>query len=194
MISSTISNDVVQFTVIDKYCDVKSALSLPDIKIGHFLKFSFANQALEADIPVWDPQNFNKIINVVAIIENIRWNGLANSPIEVRGRVSSKNKALMQECICSSDGRFECEAAWVVYEYDYDAGRYYRSFHTDEKTVNLKLYQFYEFSREPDSSIKTPVNYSFDLSFAANSEIGDQKLFFAFSASGKTFSRAFGSE
>ena len=113
--------------------DVRNAFFQQDAKIGYLLSLSLNDQELEADLSVRDPQNPDKKSNAVAVIENMRWEGLPTDPISLCGRISTKNKATMQEVFCSSSEGVKIEAEWVVFEYDYHTGKYFRSFYTNKK-------------------------------------------------------------
>src|ERR1700678_1794968 len=105
MLSSSTSNEVAKpFRIIEKECDLRNFFSVNDSRMGYFLNLSIGDTTLEADIPVRDPLE-EKRIKAVAVIDRIRWDGLAHSPLEVSGRISFKNKALMQEGFASADGR-----------------------------------------------------------------------------------------
>jgi hypothetical protein len=191
---SSTANEVMQcFRIIEKECDLRNVFCSNDARMGYFLRLSIGDKTLEADIPVRDPQEEKKI-NAIAVIERIRWDGLAHSPIEVSGRLSAKNKALLQEAFASANGRVELEAEWIIYEYDYDARKYYRSFHTDKKMIKLTITEnsYVYISPEQDLMFKSPVIFSFEWSLTADNECRDQKLSFAYSSSGKVLSRPIG--
>lgn len=192
------TNEAVQaLTIFLQECDSRNAYRMCDTtRIGYFLKLSFGNKTLEADTRVRDPQDPDKEINVVVVIDRLDWDGLPTSYFQISGRVSSKNRALMQEALCSSNGKFELEAEWVFYEYDYDEGKYFRSFYTNQKGVKLNFIDGNRvyISPKPDREIKLPVNFMFDMILQPDTESTGQKLSCAFSASGTTFSRPVGPE
>ena len=111
-----------------------------DIAVGHLYALAFqpAGQELEADLSVVDPENPDKKIQAVGLIENVDWSG-PNAVIKVSMRVSSKNKAIIQEALCLPKEPLLVEAQWAVYDYDFPAGKYFKVFYTIDKPLVLGL-------------------------------------------------------
>ena len=164
-------------------------------QIGFIEKMTFtgSGKALEADTPISDPENPDTKINVVAVLDYVKWVGGPTDPIEIRGRVSPKNRGILLECLSSLTGGSDVEASWTVKTYDYGQKKYYKSFHTDAKDIKLMLSEGVEVSvsETPDRFITQPVNFAFALSLTPKSEGADQSLCCATGAESK-FARELG--
>ncbi len=181
------------YRVVDASCDLENSIPQKEyIKVGHLLKLSINGKDLVPDTPRWNPQYPDKKSEVVGIIERIIWDGKPTDPLDMTLRLSFKNKASLLECFCSSKGRPEIVAEWVIYDYDYNDNSYFPTFYTKgpvKLTLNTNNVPFY-ISPEPDRRYGAgPVNFALDMSLSPQKGSEEQQLFLAFSASGKTFTR-----
>lgn len=166
-------------------------------RIGHLVKLSFPgiNKELNRDLSLSNPETLEVKDDVAAVINYICWEGGPNDPIRINGRVSPQNKATLQEAFSSMAENVDMEAEFVIYDYDYTAGKYFKRLHTFNKTLKLTIDPRSRVDIEEDPSIfkgKKPVNFLFEISFSPQNGVADQKLGFAFSSSGTQFSRQLG--
>jgi hypothetical protein len=163
-------------------------------RIGHFVKLSFpsANKELKPDVLVTNPENPDAKDSIVAVIESIQWMSGSNNEIFVAGRVSSQNKAILHEGLCSLGECADVEAEFVIYDFDHDERKYFKHFHTFKKPINLVISQVY-IRQEPDTyKIKTPMNFQFDITLIPKKDAEEQKVGFSFRSNGTQFSRQLG--
>lgn len=189
---------VCYFTNIDANCNDEGEAFQVDAKttarIGHIVQLSFpgTNKELKRDYSLTNPETRAVKDDVVAIIDSISWQGGANDNIRILGRVSPQNKAILQEVFSSMTDNVDMEVAFVIYEYDYTAEKYFKRLHTFNKPVKLVIAPESKVYIEEDPNnykMKKPVNFTFQIEFMPKSGVADQKLGFAFSSSGTQFSR-----
>jgi hypothetical protein len=157
--------------------------------LGYITKMSFttSGKALGADVPVSDPEDPDKKIKVVAILDQIRWLGGPTDPVEITGRLSPKNQGILAEGVSSLTGGADLEMAFTVKKFDHDAKKYFQRFHTDGKDIKFVITEGTEvvLSETPDSQISQPVNFMFRMSLTAKSSGAAQMLCCAHTADQK---------
>jgi hypothetical protein len=163
-------------------------------RIGHLVKLSFpsAKKELKSDISVCNPENPDVKDAIVAVIERVFWEGGSDDEIELSGRVSAQNKAILQEALASLDENADVEAEFVIYDYDHHARKHFKRLHTFKKPIKLVIKQDRraQISEEPDTyKVKNPMNFIFEITLKPKSGVEDQKMGFAFRSSGTQFTR-----
>jgi hypothetical protein len=182
------------YELISIACEARNSYAsdncIPEEKstTGHLLELTVNGIGLQADTIAWDPVNSKKD-NVVAIIDEIEWVGSPTEPIGFCIRISPKNRAMLREALVSSDEKPVFELKWVVYEYDYDAKQFYRVFYTDKEPIILTPDGRIRIQNNPDIGTAFPVSYLVSFTLIPNDGGREQDVFFAFSATGKKFSR-----
>lgn len=105
-------NENFKFCLIDMQFNPKIAYYLEsmrreiDKRVGHILSLSFpkSNLALKPDTLICNPLGSpSDRVAVVGIMDSIRWEGDTNSVIELYGRISFQNKAILQEVFMSDE-------------------------------------------------------------------------------------------
>lgn len=165
-------------------------------RIGHLVKLSFpdAHKELKPDYSLSNPETRDHKDAVAGIIEYIQWLGGPNDSIRVTFQVSFQNKALLQEVFSSMEDNVDMEVAFVIYEYDYAAEKYFKRLHTFNKQLKCMA--------KPGDSIyleegliyfgegsRNTVSFRFGIDFMPQSGVVDQKLGFAFSSGGTQLSK-----
>lgn len=186
------------FKIIDAECSAKDTYDFTiarTSRIGHItaIKFTNGGKELKADTKVSNPESPDSKVDVVAVVDRVKWEGGPTDPIEFSARFSPEGKSIMKEALSSLTGGTEIELTWIIYEYDHKAKKYFQRFHTDGKGIKLvitKGTQLYV-GEDPDTIIQQPMNFIFDGSFTAKNEGGKQELCCALSASAK-FNREIG--
>jgi hypothetical protein len=192
------------FKIIDFECNVKKAYHYNEIslendsykdsfkKIGHVLTLSFPeiHKELKSDISAANPENPQTKFSIVGVIECIRWEGNAGDSIEIHGRFSANNKAVIQEAFCLA----ECptiEMSWIVYDFDYDEKKYFKRFYTVKQPLKLSVAQGNSLSidEEYDLNLQIPINFRVRFSLTPDDKDKDQKLGYAFRAGGTQFTQ-----
>lgn len=187
------------FVIVDPYGEFGNPYynSGSHERLGHIIKLSFPslNKELKVDSQVWDPENPDKTINVVAAIRNLRWDGGATDSFDFQGRLSPYNKAVLKEALSALPENGAIEVEFVVYEYDLQANRYFKHLHTYKKPIQCTITDRSRatFESEPDDRyIKHPTNFIFEISLTPKNDVKDQNVGFAFRANGTQFSRHIG--
>lgn len=157
--------------------------------IGHLLKFSFvtSGKVLEADTHVPNPEDPTSTVPVVAVLDEIKWNGDNTKPIYFAGRLSEKNQGLMSQAVGSKDGGSEVKASWIIYKYDSTAKKYYQRFSSDGQEIQFTVNRDMKVkvAQKPCTTIKDPENYRFEILLTARNDAGEQSLCVATSATDK---------
>jgi hypothetical protein len=183
--------------IIDADCNSKEAYNFNannEMRVGYLQKLSFpsVNIELEPDEYVIDPENPQNRFKTVGIIERIRWTGSSDEPVEITARLSPANTALLREALTSLTDRADLEAEWVVYDFDHKAKKYYKRFHTDNKTIkavipdDMRVYV----SENPCNYVTKPANCLFELYLVPDTRFVGQQLSFAYRTE-KQFKRKF---
>jgi hypothetical protein len=150
------------------------------VLLGYILawKFTGSGTQLNADLEVPDPENPESKMKVVAVLDFVKWSGGRIDPLEVRGRLSYDNKALLKTCVSSLDGGADVEVSWRVVCYDDKEKKYFKKFHTDDKNILLAITEGTEvdIKDSPNLDVKHPRNYHFGISLTAKSDAGAQMV------------------
>lgn len=171
------ANSPIEFS-----CNAKNAYNFriaDGEPIGHLVKLSFeTGGTLDQDVEVDDPLNPGNKIKVVGILDHIYWPADGTEPVDMRFRVSNKNKPLISVASRTSDGSTDMKAEWIIYEYDGNTKKYHKAFHTNKKEINCVRTS----GRPPhienvrSREIQEPENYVTQLSLTGK---GKQELTFA---------------
>ena len=102
--------------LIDKYGSQEK-----ETAIGHLvnLKFLPSGRELIADLRVPDPENKQNNNTIAGVVELVRW-GMPDLIIAMSVFVSHKNKAIIQEVLCSAQQEVSIAAEWIIYDFDPD--------------------------------------------------------------------------
>ncbi|MBS0615341.1 MAG: hypothetical protein JSR58_02160 [Verrucomicrobia bacterium] len=171
-------------------CDVPKAF---DFKIkempitGYILSMKLKDDALKADWGVKDPENPNNLLDVVAILDHIKWSGKATDPITFIGRMSTENRKVYNAWRAKQEGGSDVLINWVIKEYDDGAKQYYQSFHSEGAEIKFMTTETQPPDMEPKEEAKPekPKNYKFTLCLSPKSEGGVQMLGYATSVDHK---------
>lgn len=162
-------------------------------KIGHLLSFSFLPQgvALKSDITVCNPENPQSKDAVVDVIEAMEWHDF-NEAMSIFFRISPQNKVIMQETLSFPAHQIRIRLEWMVYDYDYVAGKYFKHFYTYQKPITcvIKENQKVYIANEIDDSLEEHLLFRCHFRLSLMSEEVDQNIGFAFSATGRNFVQA----
>lgn len=157
--------------------------------LGYITEWKFASgTTLEADTEIPDPENPTSKVKVVAVLEgNIYWLGGRTDPIHISGRLSEKNKAILNKCINSLDGGAEQSMKLAVVNYDGAGKAYYKAFH-NEKEAQLVVTHgtMVSVSSTPDESVPEPRNFIFTAQVTAKGDAGAQEWICAEDIGAKT--------
>lgn len=156
---------------------------------GFLEKLIINGNEIKAEIVVCDPEDPRRQIMIAAPLEQIYWNSqYADQSIHLVCRASPQFKSSLLEALCDSKVNPKVEAQWSIYEYDYSKQKYFRSFHTDDKTISLTIPDGTQKMYISDRFERDAMFISFSMGITFASEDKNQKLFFSFQADGKTFS------
>ena len=81
---------------------------------AYLLYLSFSDRVLEPDIAVTYPDT----VKVVAELAEVIWKNIPKDPLQICGRVSAKNRELMQDSLESLSERADVKARFVIYKSD----------------------------------------------------------------------------
>lgn len=146
------------------------------------LDFTGSGTKLTADTEIADPENPDQKVKVLGVMDGlICWEGGPADSIEIIFRVSSKNKAIIRNCVTSLTGGADVDAAWVLTDYDSEGKKYFKKFHTDGKAVKLVITNGtkVDVNEIPNTDVIQPQNYTVAISLTAKGEAGKQELFCA---------------
>lgn len=181
------------FTVVDIICDTdrpyyqRGFNPISKDSFGYILKMTVNGHEIPADTQVRDPENPEKYIYIPALVNAVLWDGQPTEPINLEARISPKARASLLEALCSSAGKPKIEAEWSVYSYDYEKGKFFRSFHTNDQPIHLTFRDRFNIRQELDRYIERPLNFIFYTTLTPPPGYADQTLFVAFKSEGKTF-------
>lgn len=189
------------FRTVELSCDTKYAYHQyhdSKTRIGHLVKLSFpaSDRELVADTAVFDPENPERKLNVAGVIEEMTWDGDANDPISICFCLSPQNKALFQEALTLMPRKTEVEAEWVVYDYDYQTGKYFKRFYTEKKPLKFFITENHTiyFREDPDRDTTNPVNFRMGMDLTPRKDVGTQEVTYSFSHNGTKFTQQIGKE
>jgi hypothetical protein len=161
---------------------------------GYIKKWKFASGTeLAADTKIPDPENPTKEIEVVAILDGlIYWLGGPTDPLLLPGRLSTANKATLNQAVNSLNAGAEQEVEFVVCDYDDTANGYFKSFFSESaiKVVTTPTTQV-RVNPLAHADVTEPRNFGYTVSFTAQGKAGKQNLTRA-EAPGKNEVKQFG--
>ncbi len=165
-------------------------------RVGHLVSMSFpsANQALNHDLSVQNPENPGTMNAIVGEITHMCLSGEPSDPITFGLRVSPNNRAVIEESLFSLGTDSTVEIEFVIYEQDSEKNTYFKRLHTSGKSIQLKIEpNCIETPEEEDGSRlaifdRTPANFLFHLSLYPIEEKAEE-VGFAFRSGGKQFKR-----
>lgn len=161
--------------------------------IGHLLELSLGDEKLEADIQLVNPESpdDSKSEAVVGILTYTGWDGAEGKPLEIAGRLSSKNKAKLATANMQSkqSRKIKCKFLWTQYD-DEEGQPYFKHFYPQDAALEGELVTSPKISSTPAFDLTQVRNYEFNLSFIGDAK--DQVLCFCAAANAviaKYFSR-----
>lgn len=136
-------------------------------KIGHLnrLRFTTSGITLNQDMNLVDPENFQERIAAAGLIERLFWTGAEGDGIDMTLFLSPENRAVFMEAVTDSkfDGKIEVE--WIVYNYDYKAGKYFKKCHTEKRLfkANLSDKSYVYSTTEPSPKFDKPCLFALEM-------------------------------
>ena len=106
--------------------------------------------------------------SVVGVVSGIFWDGGYAEPISFSCQVSDKNKSLLQFMTHSVLSNTAVEYTFTIYNYDFNAKKYYKCFHTNSVKLNGMIYKSggtlaFDIDTEASVEVTNPQNYTFSL-------------------------------
>jgi len=152
-------------------------------RVGYIEYIKIGDTELVGDITVTDPVSSTQS-SVVGVVSSIFWDGGYAEPISFSCQVSDMNKSRLQVLTHSTLSNTAVEFAFSVYEYDFNAKKYYKCFHTNSARLNGMIYKSggqlaIGIDSEPRADVTNPKNFTFDLGVMPQS--ADQDIHLAFS-------------
>ena len=138
--------------------------------VGHVNSLKIGDQTIGPDVAVTDPRNITgDHIKVFGVLSYIYWEGGIFDPIQFSCQVSAGNKDILLAIIntgLSDDTEVLFE--FTVYNFDPDAKKYYKAFHSGQATLEgLILKQDGELAISIDTEalmeVVSPENFAFQL-------------------------------
>lgn len=164
--------------------------------IGHLIRFSFPGVQTEMvqDLSLTNPEKPAMKDPAVGVFNFIGWEGEPGDPINFDLKISPRNKAILQEAFCSSTNEIPVmEVEFVIYDYDYHNKTYFKKFYTIDNPVKFVPSEDYRFNIYGDIDYsKKPIMASINGSLMPMNGIENQKVGFAYSATGPKFTREIG--
>lgn len=177
------------FNQLEKECVVGIFSNNDFPSIGRLEKLVVNGNEIKADLVVSDPEEPTKQMAIAAPIEYISWDSeCPHQTIYLTCRISPQFKSSLLEVLCDSKNNPKVEAQWSIYEYDYSKKKYFRSFHTGDKTILLTLPNGINKINISERFERDTMPISFRINMLLAPEDKKQQLFFSFQADGKTFS------
>lgn len=181
--------DKLFFNEFQKDCEVRRYNHNSFSPLGCLEKLIINGTEIKAEVVVCDPADPTRQMTIAAPIEAVYWNSeCPDQSIHLTCRISPQFKSSLLEVLCGAKVKPKVEAQWAIYEYDYSKQKYYRSFHTDDKTILLTIPSGMDKVQISDRFERDAMPVSFSMNMLFASEDKKQKLFFSFQADGKSFS------
>ncbi len=163
-------------------------------KIGHLIRFSFpsAQKEMVQDLSLRNPERPEVTDLAVGVINYIGWDGAPGDQVELGTRISFQNKAILQEALLSLTNEMPIiEAQFVIYDYDFHAKSFFKRFYTIKDPIKFIIPDGrpVDLSEDPEYD-KKPTLFYFGGILAPIGE--NQKVGYAFSATGPKFTREIG--
>ncbi len=134
---------------------------------GYMLDWSFASgPTLDADLSVPNPENPDKKIKVVAVLDAHQyWEGGRTKPKQIQGRISEKNRSKLINAMHAGSGGTEQKLSIKIVRYNEEGKVYFEHFAFEGAecvfTPGVKLEVF----SKPCEDVPQPPNYFFNISF-----------------------------
>jgi hypothetical protein len=164
--------------------------------IGHITGLSFpvgtTKTDLKGDIPVANPTNPSSKVEVIGVIEDVKWNGGQTDALVVGMRVSPTNKGKIAAAF-GPEGGADVDVQFDLYEYDHNGNKYFPALSSDNKMLQCKITQGtkVKVGNKKETDVEQPVNFRVELSMTPKPSNGDQNMKVATSLTDK-FMRQFG--
>ncbi len=107
--------------------------------VGFITTLKIGETTFETDLSVTDPEDNEGELKVVGVMSDIYWEGGEADPISMGGRVTTKNKNLAIELVQKKLSDTSVACSFVVYEYDPEAKKYFKCFHTNDADFDALL-------------------------------------------------------
>ena len=146
-------------------CDVWQGFNFqPDIQshVGHVTSMIISDDTpLTPDLTVTDPEDRVSTVEVVGVLSDIYWEGGYADPIQMNFLISTNNKNLVTILTHTSFSNTDVVFGFNVYEYDPEAKRYFKAFHSNDAELfgliqkegsELMLYV----DQDPSTEIQSP--------------------------------------
>lgn len=135
------STTTARMDVINTPLDAQEACRFQVINqklVGYIDEMSFSNGAvLKEKFSIPDPENPNKLLDVVGVLDHICWSGDPTQPVIFKGRVLYKNRGTLKTCLLARDNAPDITISWTVKAYDATEKKYYKMFHAKDIIMRL---------------------------------------------------------
>jgi hypothetical protein len=156
------------------------------IQVGFVTFLKIGDTTLKTFFTVTDPENNENDLKVVGVISHVDWTGSATDPINFNVQVSETSRNALDTLTTKNIANIEVEFQFNVYHYDPSAKKYYRTFHTNETTMQGLIYEqgdvlAIKVDKKASMRVQEPRNYK--LSLGIKPQPTQQELHYAYGSS-----------
>jgi len=161
--------------------------------VGHITALKIGDKKLAADLAVTNPEELaGDKKKVVGVLSSMFWNGGFAESIQFSCQVSNANKKDLAVLTNTELSNTTVEFQYVVYAYDPDAKKYYKTFHCNETSMKGLVEKqggdlAIAIDLDEGMEVVSPLNFCLNLSVMP--EDTEQETHIAFSVSDKVVKR-----
>lgn len=162
--------------------------------LGFITAMKIGTKALHANLNCKKATNPKQGLKAVAVLTHVHWNYNLTGPIYFDGRIGVLNRIEVADLVADGLANIQCEFKFVVFDYDPLKGKYFETFHSNNKAMKAVI----ELNREdlniavgvePEPEPQSPDNYHFQIGLVPQPQA--QSLHLA-TSHGKNKARAWG--
>ncbi len=136
--------------------------------IGYITYLKMGGVEYTADLPVTDPLDQAKKINVFGVISQLMWQGNNTDPIVFAAQVSAENQRMLAASENADFSKMDVEFSFTIYQFDTKAKTYFKLLSSNTKILQGTVHkqgQYYLFliSNDVGAEVNPPDNYNFQL-------------------------------
>jgi hypothetical protein len=176
---------------IDIGCDLNQGFNFrKDVmkQIGMVTKLKIGDVNLTEDMTLKDPENNQKDLKVVGVVNFIGWSVSPSDPVQVSLQVSEDAKNKLDVLTKKNLSNVEVEFEFDCYNYDPGEKKYFKNFHSNDKTMEGLIFGqgddlAIRIGLQPNTQVQEPRN--FPLSLGIKPQPKEQSLHYASSVQDK---------
>lgn len=155
-------------------CDVEHGFNFQrdqQFTVGYITSLTIGPTTLRPDLSIKNPNNGN-VVQAVAVLGQISWNGGAADPLKFTAQISTANKQAVALLVHQKLSNLQVQIAFKVFAYDPQAKKYFETFvpATDTPVKGTVVMSGtpapFTVASNPDSTVKNPANFEIALQVA----------------------------